>query len=126
MALTADVILSAIAPQFNSNASRAVFLEMAKDSTTVGQFSPAKYERAVALRAAHMLQLTVTRKRGEGGAVQAMSEGQLSIQFAGASAGAGWDDLGQTHFGIQLRALIRGSVVGMGVCSGIPSGYEED
>lgn len=125
MALTAEQILAAIAPQFNSNASRTVFLEMAVDSTSVSQFSPAKYERAVALRAAHMLQLSL-RKTGEGGAVQAKSEGQLSIQFGGANLGKGWEDLAQTQYGIQLRALIRGSVVGAGVCDGIPPGLGWD
>ena len=113
MALTASDILSAIAPKYDTDTSRDTFLEMARMQTSESFFGPTKYEKAVALRAAHEMFIARTRKDfGEAGTVSSKSEGQLAMQFAGSSsvnAPKGLEDLLQTAFGLELLGLIQGA-----------------
>lgn len=129
MALTASQILSAIAPQFDTNPNRAVFLEMAAMQTSVSFFGSTKYERAVALRAAHEMMLAATRLLGETGSISSKSEGQLSVGFSGAgrTAPKGLESLLQTACGLELIDLIEGADLPARVSSGlIPGESGED
>lgn len=82
-------------------------------------FYGANADRAVALRAAHMLSLdkSVLRTNGETGAISSKKEGDLSIGFV-AGAGQGINDLDQTHYGKQLKGLRKGSGSFIGVSGG--------
>ena len=123
MALTADQRLAAIAPKFNANTNRAAYLEMAAERISLGIYGPTKYDMAVALRAAHDMELD-SRSMGASGPIQGMTEGQLSIQFATSTNARADDDLSQTSYGRKLLSLRKGLVLGMVVASGdAPPGY---
>lgn len=125
MALTARLILSAIAPKFDINPNRDVFLEMAALQTSISHFGEEKYERAVALRAAHEMSLATTRNLGESGSITSKSEGQLSVSFGGGGSRItpkGLESLIQTAFGHELLDLIEGSDLTGRVSSGLLPG----
>lgn len=115
MALTAEQRFDALVPIYASNPAKAVFLEMAEERTAPVSscgWNEAKRNQAVALRAAHSMTLALDplRAGGSGGQVTQKREGDLSISYGSASADSDTSgDLGQTAFGIQLNALIKGS-----------------
>lgn len=115
MALTATQRFDAICPEFKGSASKAAFLEMSEEMTapvSATGWDEGKRASAVALRAAHMITLSLSAERagGAGGQVTQKREGDLAVSFGGSSSrNTAISDLDQTAFGIQLQALVRGS-----------------
>ena len=116
MALTAEQALDAVAPQFKNSADKAVFLELAALRSSQWFYGD-RYPLAVALRAAHMMELS--NRGGTSGMVASHSEGDLSETYA--AVGNTESDLSQTSFGTQLISLrtscgsasmVSGSLVG--------------
>lgn len=102
---TASEILSIIAPQFDSEASRSGHLDQAETSTSTTHFGVQR-SRAVALRAAHTLKLsTDTARNGDAGPVSSKREGDLGISF-GSSKSTGSGYLQLTAYGQELASLI--------------------
>lgn len=116
--MSASAVLSVIAPQFDSVSARNEYIAMAENQTNRCWFG-ANADRAVALRAAHMLALdtSLLRANGETGAISSKKEGDLSIGFV-AGAGQGVNDLDQTHYGKQLQGLTAGGGMFLGVTGG--------
>ena len=116
MALTVGQAFDAIAPQFKNSADKSVFFELAALRTSEW-FYGNRYPMAVALRAAHMMELS--NRGGVAGVVSSQREGDLSLTFA--AVGNTESDLSQTSFGTQLislrtscgsAAMVSGSLVG--------------
>jgi hypothetical protein len=115
MSYTSSQILDLIAPQFASNANKADYIALAELSTNACVFGE-KYYQAVALRAAHMLEMA-TRLSGDAGSVASKREGDLAVSYHSGAANLSVD-LGQTSYGRQLLGLQRGSIAGFGVTGG--------
>lgn len=102
---TASEILSIIAPQFDSEATRQGHIDLAEASTNSTYFG-AQRSWAVALRAAHSLTIsTDTARNGASGPVTSKKEGDLAVSF-GASKSSGSGYLQLTAYGQELAALI--------------------
>ena len=103
--MSADAALRIIAPQYNDVDNRDDFLAMAECETNRAWFG-CSADRAVALYAAHLIALATdpNRQNGEAGAVSSKKEGDLAIGYV-IGAGKGVDDLDQTVYGKQLKAL---------------------
>lgn len=116
--MSASTILSVIASQFDSNPDRNEYLSMAENQTNRCWYGR-NADRAVALRAAHMMALDTSpiRQNGETGAISSKKEGDLAIGFV-AGAGQGINDLDQTHYGKQLKALTAGGGFMLGITGG--------
>ena len=114
--MTASTILSAIAPQFDSDSNRSVHLNLATQRTSRDCFG-VNYELAIALRAAHTLTLSknAINSGGATGGVKSMREGDLAISYGGASSIKGNQDLNQTSYGVQLQGLINENIVGINI-----------
>lgn len=111
--MTTLQILQAIAPQIAASAAIDTHITLAQLQTSKCAFG-AKYELAVALRAAHTALLAESRPGGETGNIASKSEGELSVSFGG--SGFSSDAyLSSTHFGQQLLSLTKGSVLPMSV-----------
>lgn len=113
---------TAIAPEYNSNASKAIYLQMADERLAAidlgNGFSQNKRDQAVALLAAHIASLSndFTRIGGAGGEITSKREGALSVGFASRdSGGDAFADFKQTKYGRQLIGLIRGTFTFAGV-----------
>ena len=108
--MSASTILSAIAPQFNAEPDRELFLELAGQSVNTCLFG-VKADQAVAYLAAHYLTLSTdpARSGGASGAVTSKKEGDLSITYGASGAGAGEEALSLTHFG-QTFLMLQKSV----------------
>lgn len=120
---TASEILSAIAPRFDADANRAMFLQMAESRTSSTYYGENRSE-AVALRAAHLLVVNEAANASDGenmGPIASKSEGDLSVSYGKLDAGAsgGDADLSSTAYGRQLIGLRRGSGTGVRV-TGVP------
>lgn len=103
---TASEILTIIAPQFDSDASRTGHLDQAETQTSTTHFGVLR-SRAVALRAAHTLKLASdTARNGDAGPVTSKREGDLGVSF-GSSKSSGSGYLSLTSYGQELDALIR-------------------
>ena len=115
--MTADEILKSIVPDsLYNDPYKDQHIQQALELT--GDLYGAKKNRAVALRAAHTLQLK-TRDASTGGAsgsIASKREGDLSIAFS--SAGNTGDDLDQTSYGKQLQALMNSCIMTIGVTGG--------
>lgn len=123
MALTTEQIFDAIAPQLASNASKAVYLELATERTAQTFFGT-KRTHAIALRAAHMMTLYITgasvRSQGEVGPITSKSEGALSVGFGSVNANPNDDaSLTQTTYGLELLALIKAQSPFISVTGGV-------
>lgn len=119
MARTAAQRFDVICPEFKDHADKAAYLEMADELTSAASscgWNDAKRTQAVALRAAHMMTLSLSPERagGTGGQITQKREGQLSLSFGGNSSTRRAGDLDQTSYGIQLQALISGSFLLIG------------
>lgn len=112
MALTAEQIFNAIAPQFVSDPNKSTHLEIATLRTSQNCFGD-KYNLAIALRAAHTLTLTDTANNlgGSSGGVTSKREGDLALSFGGQSSTGIKGDLGQSTYGVQLQNLIDGNIL---------------
>ena len=116
MPITVEQAFDAMAPQFKESSDKTVFFGLASLRTSL-EFYGDRYNLAVALRAAHMMELA--NRGGTSGMVSAHSEGDLSESFA--AVGSTESDLSQTSFGsmlISLRSssgsgtMVTGSLVG--------------
>ena len=120
---TASEILSAIAPRFDADANRAMFLQMAESRTSSTYYGENRSE-AVALRAAHMLTVSEGANASGGsttGPVSAKSEGDLSVSYGKVGSGSSdsASNLATTDFGRELLDLRKGSGTGVRV-TGVP------
>lgn len=128
--LTIDQYITAIAPALATDASKDVFVEMAKERVDKA-FYGLKYNQAVALMTAHIAFLLGAGTLGAGsgsaesgstGSVTSKREGDLSVSYgSGAvstSGNVGDADLAQTRFGLMLIALRKGCKPFFGVCRG--------
>lgn len=116
--MSASTKLSVIAPQYDDISGRDEYLSDAENATNRCWYG-VNADRAVALRAAHMIALdrSLARTNGETGAISSKKEGDLSINFV-AGVGQGMDDLDQTHYGKQLKALAQSGGAFLGVTGG--------
>jgi hypothetical protein len=116
MSLTASMIFDLIAPVYASDPGKASYLELATLRTSSCVFG-ANYQTAIALRAAHMMQMR--DRGGNAGPVSSVREGDLAIYYG--SIFETWkSDLNQTSYGMELKGLIKGngakhSVTGGGI-----------
>jgi hypothetical protein len=119
----ADIItiFNAIAPQYSTDARISTFQSISQ-SLTSQTFFGANYEYAVALRMAHMITIA-NRLRGQGGAIAAESEGEVSISYSIPAKMQG--ALSQTSYGIELEQLIRQSGMGITVAGTIDTNSPE-
>ncbi len=121
MALTAEQRFDVLCPEYKTHADKQVYLEMAEERTAPASacgWNEVKRAQAVALRAAHMMTLSLdpTRSGGAGGPVTQKREGDLSLSFgSSSSSNRAQDDLEQTSFGLQLKALVKASFSLIGV-----------
>ncbi len=117
--MTASQILSAIAPQFDSDPNRNSHLQLAVKRTNSVCFGE-NYNYAIALRAAHTLTVTQTAQAsgGAGGSITSKREGDLAITFStpSSSSGGSCDDLCSTSYGRELKGLIAGNLPAVSVC----------
>lgn len=123
MALTAVQRFDVICPEFRDHADKSAYLEMAEEMTSPAStcgWNDAKRTQAVALRAAHMMTLSLSPERagGTGGQITQKREGQLSLSFGGNSSAQRAADLDQTSYGMQLQSLISGSFLFVGTTGG--------
>jgi hypothetical protein len=123
MSLTATTIFDLIAPQYKDNTDKSNWLLMASDELS-SCFYGKKYNRAVALYAAHLMAVSLRPggSSGDAGTVSSKKEGDLSISYS--NVGDIRDaDLGQTSYGRQLMALKKkANVGGIGVTGGLDNG----
>lgn len=119
---TASDILSMIASRFDGVANRAQYIELAESRTSSTYYGP-NQSQAVALRAAHMMQVNEAANASSGdsmGPVSSKREGDLSVTYGKLDAGSTVDaDLSSTSYGRQLLGLRRASGTGVMV-SGLP------
>ena len=124
MPLTAEQRLDVLAPQFASHAAKSSFLAMADEQTAPASrcmWTAERRAQAVALRAAHMLTLSLNPLFKDGsasGPVSSKSEGDLSVSFGSAPGSSANADLSQTTYGRQLIELGASSFIAIGVTGG--------
>lgn len=85
-----------------SNEEKAAFIESAESGVSQDYFGE-DYQQALGLLACHIA-VMAQRDGGEVGAVTGKREGDISINYSGASLLA--DDYGQTAPGMMLKRLI--------------------
>ena len=107
---TASEILSAIAPQFDDVTGRQTSIDLAESRTSSTFFGQNRPE-AVALRAAHSLDLATNAAALSGGAgpMSSKKEGDLAVSFSSASGNSASAGLSETSYGRQLLDLMRSS-----------------
>lgn len=125
MALSAEQIFDAIAPQYATELTKAVYLEIAEERTapaSVCGWSEQRRRHAVALRAAHVMTMSTDPAfaLGGGGGVSKKREGDLQVDYRVTAAKVydQFPDLSQTGYGSQLVELIRASQMPIGVTGG--------
>ncbi len=93
-----------------------VYLSDAQNRTNQAWFG-GNYALAVALRMMHnwTLDNRAGNNNGVGGAISGIREGGASVSFETSKGGQRDDDLSQTYYGKQLKALIRNSGAGVSV-----------
>ena len=116
MSLTVKQRLDLYLPIYKNDPDQSGYIQLATEKTSACFFGSQKNE-AIALRAAHIMSLVKTRPAGEAGPISMKREGELAISFDNASD-INDDDLNQTSFGRQLKALTTASGPVMGVTGG--------
>ena len=121
--MTATAIFDLICPTFKDHADKASYIAMAEMETNRSWYGELA-DKAVALRAAHNMTLSLSgiRAHGETGAISSKREGDASINFV-AGAGQGIGDLDQTFYGKQLKNLQKTGGPIMGVSGGFSSAF---
>ena len=107
--MNATDILAAIAPNLSGLPASQMMLSLAATLTSKTAFCCDVYELAVALRAAHMLELSA-RSGAYAGFVSSRREGELGLGTQNTVKNGDYPDLAQTQYGVQLIGLIRGSI----------------
>ena len=107
--MSKSAVFDTIAPAYADDPDANNFIDLATLRTSQSKFGN-KYNLAVALRAAHMITLR-DRTGGDGGTITSKSEGSLSVSYSAPARASGDTDLMLTHFGQQLKGLIRGTIV---------------
>jgi hypothetical protein len=114
MGISAALIIETICPELSGSPSLQVYLGMAVEATSRRFYGPL-YNRAVALRAAHLFTVMngsaggitgVIKELGGGAPVASVSEGKLSVSFAQSGVSEA-NDLGSTKYGRMLLDLMR-------------------
>lgn len=105
MALSTLDILQVICPSLYANANRDVWISIAAEETSVDYYG-VFYNKAVALRAAHLFTVNSVNTDTEGGQVTSKREGDLAVSYATRND-VGSSDLSLTKYGVQLLALRR-------------------
>lgn len=119
MAATISEIFDCIAPDLAENACKDIFIDLAKNRTSLCYGK--NYNLAVALRAAHMTQLS-TQAGNQAGSVVSKREGDLAISYANGSRSNTEGDLGLTSYGKQLLQLRIENIHTVGVTGGALNG----
>lgn len=114
---TPEAYLDAIAPQFPDDARRATFVELATERT--GDSYGTRKDQAIAYLTAHLMTLadpTGLHSGGAVGPVNSKKEGDLSVGFGQAGGGSSSlnADLSQTHYGVTLAGIRKGSIMALG------------
>lgn len=105
MALSIEQIIQSIAPKVYADPNLNDYIELAKLST--GTCFGDKYNYAVALRASHIGTLA-KRNGNEAGSLTGKKVGGVSLSFSkGAGANGSVNTLDATHYGIQLKSMIK-------------------
>ncbi len=125
MSKTATEILDAIAPQFSTHPAKDVYLEIADERTAPASscgWSDQRRRHAVALRAAHVMTMSLDPSfaLGGGGGVSKKREGDLQVDYR-VTAAKVYDQfpgLSQTSYGTELVEMIRASQIPIGVSNG--------
>lgn len=121
MSQGASAIFDIIAPQLASDPAKTDYISWARDRTNICYYGT-QAERAVALRAAHMMTLDkLVQSSGGSGEIASKREGDLSISYHKSSNGQG-SDLSSTGYGRQLIGLMEGSGAFIGVTGGNDNG----
>ena len=110
MPLSTVQIITVKCPDLASDSNLAIWIALAKEQLD-GCFFGSDYNYAIALLACHMYVLG-QRPSGESGMVSSKKEGDLSLSYGGFTV-QGYLD--QTHFGMELKSLIKGSRPAIGV-----------
>lgn len=118
---TASEIFDRIAPGYAADPDKDFYLELADGRTSACAYGGNR-NLAVALRAAHMIELAKGSDyagSGGGGPVTSKKEGKLAISYGGGSSESDSNsDLPLTKYGRQLAGLARGNIAALGVCGG--------
>lgn len=117
---TASEIFDKIAPGYAADPDKDFYLELADGRTSACAYGGNR-NLAVALRAAHMIELAKgSNHAGSGGSgpVTSKKEGKLSISYGSGSSSGSDSDLRLTKYGEQLAGLARGNIEALGVCGG--------
>lgn len=120
MALSIEQIFDAVAPIYKNETDKEVYFSMAAGRTSSCAYGT-NYNMAVALRAAHLMELakgTDFSGSGAAGPVTGKKEGQLSISYGAGSSETDGSDLSMTKYGKQLQGLSRGNIAAVGVTGG--------
>ena len=111
--LTADQILSAIAPQFDSDPGRSVVLQLSTTRTPTGVYPEDEIRNnAIALLAAHMLTIAKQASSNASGPIVSRTVGPLHQSFGVPWGAMGpMTDLGTTSYGRELQELRNSYIV---------------
>ena len=109
--MTPAQYIQALNPTAYADPALATFIAIAENTLSRAFFAGStnnNADLAVAFKTLHIYTLSKTRPLGESGTVGNKSEGQLSLGFLNIYSQT-WvnDDLDQTHWGKQLKALIK-------------------
>lgn len=103
--MSVDDYITALCPGLASDAAKATFVAMATEQTS-STFFGTRTANAIALRACHIWAMVQKAKASPvGGSVASITEGKLSMSFF-AAQGMQVSDLGQTTYGVMLKALM--------------------
>jgi len=122
-----STILSAIAPQYDSESARDTFISLAETRVNRCAFND-KADLAVAYMAAHMITVKNLSNKLQGiavGEVSSMKEGDLALSFRRSATSGTDNDLASTEFGKQFLILQKGSIIALGITgrSGADEGF---
>lgn len=121
MSLTAIQIIEIQCPDLYTDPNLNKWISLAQERTNRCFFGK-NYNQAVALRACHMYTLSL-RIGGASGVISSKKEGDLSVSYAQNSSDTdGYDDLLLTHYGKQLKSLMKATSMGVSVLGAQPTG----
>lgn len=124
MAQTASAIFDIIASQYATDPNKTDYITWARDMTSTCWYGD-NTERAIALRAAHMLTLDKrAQDNGGGGEIASKREGDLAISYHKGNTDDN-SDLALTPYGRQLAGLRKASGAFIGVTGGRDDGCHD-
>jgi len=99
-------LIATICPTLSTSGASDIYIDIAAEDTDATFFG-VYYNYAIALRAAHIYTLDVTRANGDAGLITAKQEGKLQVSFLHNMNRQSRSDLLMTQYGQRLHALIR-------------------